>query len=178
MGKLNIAHHKSYHPYRQDNIEKVRKDEENAKLKEEQEEQRMMLAVSFPLAIMTLLYKQDSEARINALRQRAGIPSSSHSPIEDKDEDDALAMIHVQKSESTFNAITDAAGHINFFAEFDSALATQQSIKKKEKAKEEERGAPLAPSTHDLNPWYADRDLRSIKEKEREKDQNLMEERK
>lgn len=46
MGKLNIAHHKSYHPYRRDNIEKVRKDEEEAKLKEEKEEGRMMLAVS------------------------------------------------------------------------------------------------------------------------------------
>jgi len=46
MGKLNIAHHKSYHPYRRDNIEKVRKDEEEARQKEENEDGRMMLAVS------------------------------------------------------------------------------------------------------------------------------------
>ena len=46
MGKLNIAHHKSYHPYRLDNIERVRKDEEEARLKEEHEEGRMRLAVS------------------------------------------------------------------------------------------------------------------------------------
>lgn len=45
MGKLNIAHHKSYHPYRLDNIERVRKDEEEARLKEEGEEGRMRLAV-------------------------------------------------------------------------------------------------------------------------------------
>lgn len=45
MGKLNIAHHKSYHPYRRDNIEKVRRDEEEARLKEEKEEGRMLLAV-------------------------------------------------------------------------------------------------------------------------------------
>jgi len=45
MGKLNIAHHKSYHPYRRDNIEKVRKDEEEARQKEAREEGRMMLAV-------------------------------------------------------------------------------------------------------------------------------------
>jgi hypothetical protein len=45
MGKLNIAHHKSYHPYRRDNIEKVRKDEEEAKQKEAREEGRIMLAV-------------------------------------------------------------------------------------------------------------------------------------
>jgi hypothetical protein len=46
MGKLNIAHHKSYHPYRRDNIEKVRRDEEEAAAKEAKEEGRMMLAVS------------------------------------------------------------------------------------------------------------------------------------
>lgn len=46
MGKLNIAHHKSYHPYRLDNIERVRRDEEEAQLKEAKEEGRMALAVS------------------------------------------------------------------------------------------------------------------------------------
>lgn len=46
MGKLNIAHHKSYHPYRRDNIERVRRDEEAERLKEEQEEGRIRLAVS------------------------------------------------------------------------------------------------------------------------------------
>lgn len=45
MGKLNIAHHKSYHPYRRDNIERVRRDEEEARRKNAVEEGRMMLAV-------------------------------------------------------------------------------------------------------------------------------------
>lgn len=45
MGKLNIAHHKSYHPYRRDNIERVRRDEEEAGKQEAVEEGRMMLAV-------------------------------------------------------------------------------------------------------------------------------------
>ena len=44
---LNIAHHKSYQPYRHDNIEKIRKDEEDARRKEENEDGRMMLAVSW-----------------------------------------------------------------------------------------------------------------------------------
>jgi len=52
MGKLNIAHHKSYHPYRRDNIERVRRDEEEAKLKEAQEEGRMLLAVSEPISVI------------------------------------------------------------------------------------------------------------------------------
>ena len=45
MGKLNIAHHKSYHPYRRDNIERVRRDEEEARLKEAAAEGRVLLAV-------------------------------------------------------------------------------------------------------------------------------------
>lgn len=45
MGKLNIAHHKSYHPYRRDNIERVRQDEEEAQKKEAVQEGRMLLAV-------------------------------------------------------------------------------------------------------------------------------------
>jgi len=46
MGRLVIAHHKSYHPYRADNIEKVRHDEEEARLQEAKEEGRLRLAVS------------------------------------------------------------------------------------------------------------------------------------
>ncbi|KAJ7692438.1 hypothetical protein B0H17DRAFT_1159625 [Mycena rosella] len=57
MGKFNIAHHKSYHPYRRENVEKVRRDEEEAREKEAKEEGRMMLA--------------DSEARIDRLRELA-----------------------------------------------------------------------------------------------------------
>lgn len=59
MGKLNIAHHKSYHPYRRDNIERVRKDEEEAALKEAEQDGRIALA--------------DAEARLTLLRERAGI---------------------------------------------------------------------------------------------------------
>ena len=45
MGKLNIAHHKSYHPYRLDNIERVRRDEAAAKLKETEDADRVLVAV-------------------------------------------------------------------------------------------------------------------------------------
>lgn len=46
MGRLVIAHHKSYHPYKAENIERVRRDEEEARLKEAKEEGRLKLAVS------------------------------------------------------------------------------------------------------------------------------------
>ena len=45
MGKLNIAHHKSYHPYRLDNIERVRRDEAAAKLKQTEDADRVLVAV-------------------------------------------------------------------------------------------------------------------------------------
>jgi hypothetical protein len=55
MGKLNIAHHKSYHPYRRDNIEKVRRDEEQARIEEDQRDGRMMLAVRiWPASLSTM----------------------------------------------------------------------------------------------------------------------------
>lgn len=62
MGKLNIAHHKSYHPYRRDNIEKVRRDEEEARIKEAQDEGRMLLAVRLTF-IAQPTTKADNEYR-------------------------------------------------------------------------------------------------------------------
>jgi hypothetical protein len=56
MGRLVIAHHKSYHPYRRDNVERVRRDEEEAQLKEEQEEGRMQLAVRIHLHVFNILF--------------------------------------------------------------------------------------------------------------------------
>ena len=44
MGKLNIAHHKSYHPYRADNIARVRQDEARAKAEKERDDDRAVVA--------------------------------------------------------------------------------------------------------------------------------------
>ena len=46
-------HHKSYHPYPRDNVEKVRRDEEEAQLKEAKEDGRMLLAVRTLLFVCT-----------------------------------------------------------------------------------------------------------------------------
>lgn len=45
MGKLNIAHHKSYHPYRLDNVERVRLDEAAAKRKQTEDTDRALAVV-------------------------------------------------------------------------------------------------------------------------------------
>ncbi|KAJ7115374.1 hypothetical protein C8R44DRAFT_223442 [Mycena epipterygia] len=135
MGKLNIAHHKSYHPYRRDNIDKVRRDEEEAREKEAKEEGRMMLA--------------DSEARIDRLRERAG------SKVK-KRKDDLEELTAGGSAQPAILPTTD--GHINFFEDLEhTAIAAAIRTTKKTEPVETERGFPLAPSAKDLKPWYTER---------------------
>ena len=58
MGKLNIAHHKSYHPYRLDNIERVRRDEAAAKRKQTEDADRALFTVR--LLTPTRLVRHDN----------------------------------------------------------------------------------------------------------------------
>ncbi|KZT25480.1 hypothetical protein NEOLEDRAFT_1178276 [Neolentinus lepideus HHB14362 ss-1] len=139
MGKLNIAHHKSYHPYRLDNIERVRRDEEDAKLKEEREEDRMRVA--------------DAEARMDALRKRAVMSNQT---------DDEGAMVVAESSSGAgrdeADRLTTARGHINLFADIEQQSITEAIRKvKKTVPSESEKGFPLAPSAKDLKPWYSEK---------------------
>ncbi|KAJ7342451.1 hypothetical protein DFH08DRAFT_874302 [Mycena albidolilacea] len=139
MGKLNIAHHKSYHPYRRDNIEKVRRDEEEARQQEAKEEGRMLLA--------------DSEARIDALRERAGGKKRTKRR---KDDDDLAELVAGGSMQPAVLPTTD--GHINFFEDLEqNAIATAIRTAKKTEPVETDRGVPLAPSAKDLKPWYSER---------------------
>jgi hypothetical protein len=116
MGKLNIAHHKSYHPYRRDNIEKVRKDEEEAREKEAREEGRMMLAVCLFLLIFRIVVAydvvQDSEARIDRLRERAGTQGNG----KQKDNDD---LAELTGGSTIPGSLMSSGGHINFFEDLE-----------------------------------------------------------
>lgn len=101
MGKLNIAHHKSYHPYRRDNIERVRRDEEEAQLQEAKEEGRVALA--------------DSEARIDLLRERSGVAAKKgkgKDKSKDVDED-------VPTRAEGGSGLAGNGGHINFFEDLE-----------------------------------------------------------
>ncbi|KAF9527874.1 hypothetical protein CPB83DRAFT_855341 [Crepidotus variabilis] len=182
MGKLNIAHHKSYHPYRRDNIERVRKDEEEARLKESKEEGRMMLA--------------DAEARIDLLRQKAGVPPIGGSGSEQskpkkrrrQDEEKEEMKRIAEGSGLQHGAILPTTnGHINLFEDLEHtqktiAAAIRSSSKKASTASsstETEKGVPLAPSTKDLNPWYSERNSSKDEAKEledREKERKRREE--
>ncbi|KAI0354158.1 hypothetical protein OH77DRAFT_1522066 [Trametes cingulata] len=171
MGKLNIAHHKSYHPYRRDNIERVRRDEEEARRKEAAEEGRMMLA--------------DSEARIDLLRQRAGLGGSKGKGKGRGDEEDLDKLLERQSQGAgpstevaavqPVSTLTTAKGHINFFEDLEkSVIPVHGSVMSTKKpppgGSESEKGVALAPSAKDLKPWYVDagrgEDEKEVDEKE------------
>lgn len=106
MGKLNIAHHKSYHPYRRDNIERVRKDEEEAAAKEAREEGRVLLA--------------DSEARIDFLRERSGLGKAGKGKQKESIED-ITGGVGLLASGS--------GGHINFFEDLEQVLSSSSGCR-------------------------------------------------
>ncbi|TFY61015.1 hypothetical protein EVG20_g7218 [Dentipellis fragilis] len=159
MGKLNIAHHKSYHPYRLDNITRVKRDEEQARLKESEEADRALLA--------------DSETRMLALRQRAGLDVAP-AQVED-DSKPKPELEHEAESEPgaststgtiarlappTSSSLSSSGNrHINLFEDLEQqsiAIATRAS-KKTAAAADAEIGVPLGPTKKDLKPWYSSR---------------------
>ncbi|CEL57166.1 hypothetical protein RSOLAG1IB_08399 [Rhizoctonia solani AG-1 IB] len=174
MGKLNIAHHKSYHPYRADNIERVRRDEEEARLKEAIEDGRVSLA--------------DSEARITLLRERAKAESKPSKHKQEREEEKLLQSknpliagpsspsdhhVTKEKREGGALTLTASSGHINLFEELEyshqntlehSGRAKSKAEIDKAKEKELERGVPLMPDEKDRRPWYMDKGLKHPKD--------------
>lgn len=90
--------------------------------------------------------------------------------------DGTQGLTRASDSAPEIPSITTSSGHINLFPSLESSLSGQQLqlIEKKQRElaaqKEAEKGAPLAPSAHDLTPWYADRELKGGAERDLEKD--------
>jgi hypothetical protein len=107
----SIAHHKSYHPYKSENIERVRRDEERAEAQESGDRAKVMQA--------------DSEARIALLRKRAKKGKSKEEDQAEKAlerqlhnkgrpeaaEEQEPAELVARKPEQTNVTITTADGH-------------------------------------------------------------------
>lgn len=68
MGKLNIAHHKSYHPYRLDNVERVRRDEEAAKRKQTEDTDRALVAVRLRRLLLVINPNPPAGCRVSYRR--------------------------------------------------------------------------------------------------------------
>lgn len=142
---LHLQHHKSYHPYNKDNVERVRRDEEAARLEEEAQDERRQLV--------------DSEARLDLLRaqrKRKSDVSREERRIdvaeEKKDEEDeeleskagALTQFNEQQqvriSHSRTNRVQTTAsqaslvnnsGHINFWADEEGRPSSSSSSSSK-----------------------------------------------
>ncbi|KAG8902378.1 hypothetical protein FRC00_011396, partial [Tulasnella sp. 408] len=135
MGKLNIAHHKSYHPYRRDNIERVRRDEEAARLQQLKDEGKLLMA--------------DSEARLDVLRKRSSASRRRRDPSPGQ-------KFGQQPEEARSDELTTPDGHINFFAttEISQTGLLSADLERKITEKEAEKGVALGPNPKDLRPWY------------------------
>ncbi|KAF9235740.1 hypothetical protein BU15DRAFT_50968 [Melanogaster broomeanus] len=131
--------HKSYHPYRRDNIERVRRDEEEAARKDAEQEGKISLA--------------DAEARLSLLRDRAGIGKGGKWKAKAR-----RIRWRIWKWEVGSDRVGRGSGsgkHINLFEDLEQhAMITTARASKKTAPSEAEKGVPLAPSAKDLNPWY------------------------
>ncbi|GAA93906.1 uncharacterized protein L969DRAFT_42785 [Mixia osmundae IAM 14324] len=169
MGKLNIAHHKSYHPYRRDNIERVQRDEEAARLKEAGEEQRMLLAKAKGKA-------KEREPGLEALeRQLAG--------KSDQPDETARVTIVRPEAEAAKQSSIDTDGHLNFWADLERGGTLPAQLgnnprREADKRKEQEKWDAqttmyLGRPAKELQPWYTTKDLLSGEERRRTDEQKL-----
>ena len=115
---LHLQHHKSYHPYNRENIERVRRDEELAKAQEQEAEQQSLVA--------------DSEARIELLRQKraeavAGSDRDGRLKAAERELDGKTGSLErfdeAQRAKIGAQDIDSAkrnhSGHINFWADLE-----------------------------------------------------------
>jgi len=117
---LHLAHHKSYHPYKRDNIERVKRDEEAAQLEEEAAQARTLAADSE--ARLALLRKrakgkqrEEDDERIKAAERAIDGRGNGTEELEswDKKKREQLG----QEKEAHY----ESNGHINFWADIESA---------------------------------------------------------
>lgn len=192
---LHLQQHKSYHPYSRDNIERVRRDEEAARLEEEGNAQQSLLA--------------QSEARLEALKRRR---HGSHGSQDRQDrlkaaereidgKRGALEAFDARQKDavegeagpSGREEASTSDGHINFWADEEhvqrkrrpgnDAVAPRgkrkgnseyEADKMREKQRWEEQNTMfLGKPVKELHPWYQSEDLQSSEERKRSHEQKL-----
>ncbi|KAJ3032016.1 hypothetical protein HDV00_008018 [Rhizophlyctis rosea] len=145
MGKLNILQHKSWHVYSEKNREKVRKDEEKARIEEEKKAERAVQA--------------DREARLDLMRSRA---RAKRQESDVSESNQTLTVPHHETEEPQ--------QHVNFFPELETGRsatgknAEHEAEKKAEKAKEDLKSTWYLGETRDGKkevPWYATMDMKA-----------------
>ena len=155
---LHLLHHKSWHVYNTANVEKVERDKENARRKEEEEEMRMNAA--------------DQERRLQQLRGNAygteykPLPSPSD-PVERPS--NAVPITKPQRQETR----AGKNKHINFFEDavtepkVEGNKEREIEIAAEKKKWEDLVTSKLVNATKDHKPWYSQIDKVSALEKEK-----------
>jgi len=189
MGKLNILHHKSYHVYNRENVERVKRDELRAELEAEAKTQSTIAANSE--ARLTLLRNQKQQLKQESARskerriekalddQLKGKQSSSKILSTDDGEDEKGS--HSSSKPHSSNKLTDNSsiidpknGHINFWSGLENQSTSKvfggnptleknqaymNDLKKKDEKWDEMITMRLDKPAHELHPWYSQNDL-------------------
>lgn len=197
---LHLQHHKSYHPYNKANIEKVRRDEEIARLAEEGKEEQSLLAES-EARLEALKKKQKDrqggrdDSRLRAAeREIDGKVGSLSSFDQKRREKNGLEAGSSSRLDSNDDTLVDTSGHINFWVGQEGDRKRQRSHgeeasilgkrrdnseyeagKSAEKQKWEEQTTMFLgkPAAKELHPWYQNKDLQSGEERKRSQEQRL-----
>ena len=160
---LHLLHHKSWHVYNKENIERVHRDQENARRKEEEQEMRMNAA--------------DQERRLAQLRGNAygddyKLPAPSD-PVERPP--NAISVPSVKDIGQSRRGIAKSK-HVNLFEELEAGQIKSQVEgnveREKELAMEKKKWEDMVTSklinaTKDHTPWYSQLDKVSRVDKER-----------
>lgn len=134
---LHLQQHKSYHPYSRDNVERVRRDEEEARVEALERRERARRA--------------EAEARIELLRSRAGgrgavaaeAAAAPDAPLEAA----ASASRHgKRKTVSTLHdeighAAPSSADHVNFWADEEKSASSSQNKRPRSSGRESLRSS-------------------------------------
>ncbi|CAO1612720.1 unnamed protein product [Parajaminaea phylloscopi] len=142
---LHLAHHKSYHPYNRDNIERVQRDEAEAQRKQQAREEQARTA--------------DSEARVQALRRRQPGQGGS-AKAQEESEVDALpastADVHAgHEQPRPGRRLLCDEGHA------------------RNKGRPQDIGVYLDAVKREGHAWYDDVHLKGPKERRKTQDQRL-----
>ncbi|UZJ52639.1 hypothetical protein CBS101457_001959 [Exobasidium rhododendri] len=192
---LHLQQHKSYHPYSRDNIDRVRRDEEVARLAEEGKEQQSLLAESE--ARLELLkskrhkHKGEDGDRLRAAEKELDGKKGALDTY-DQRQREKIGLDARPGQEEGSDSHLDKSGHINFWANQEGVRKRQRSEgkdvvsgkrrgnsdyeaeKNAEKQKWEEQNTMfLGKPAKELHPWYQNEDLQSGEEQKKSHEQKL-----
>jgi len=187
MGKLNIAHHKSYHPYKAENIQRVRRDEEQAAAAAAGDQARVMQADSESRISMLRKKSKKGKSREEDQAQKAlekqlkgkGKADDVHDGDEDEEQQSRATI--VRESDYSLDSITTEKGHLNFWADLEKGIPTRASKPKTNAEYEAEKKAAQDKWDSQITmyiqappkSWYDSRDGLNHSERSRTIDQKL-----